>query len=140
MIEEAIEVDLEAQASFTIYNPETGAIQRSGWCRRGDLGLQIRPGEAAVFDQSGNDMTQYVLDGAIVDRPTFAVSKTAIAADDLDEAVITGLPDPVTVLVDGVAHEVTGGTIAITAAMPATYRIEIDHWPYMPFNEEVVAS
>ncbi|OWZ90492.1 hypothetical protein B9J07_28310 [Sinorhizobium sp. LM21] len=137
---EEVEIDLEAPATFTIYDPETGAIKRSGYCRQGDLEIQVCPGEAAIFNQSGNDVTQYVLDGVIVDRPAFTISKTAIAADDTDEAVITGLPDPVWVVIDGHPFEVTGGTLSVSSPMPATYHIGIDHWPYMPFDTEVVVS
>ncbi|MBD9511642.1 hypothetical protein IB265_33340 [Ensifer sp. ENS10] len=138
MTEEVI--DLEAPATFTIYDPATGAINRYGYCRRGDLELQVRPGEAAIFGETGNDVTQYVLDGAIVDRPVFTISKTAIAADNVDEAVITGLPDPAWVVIDGHPFEVAGGTLSISSHMPASYSLHIDHWPYMPFDAEVVAS
>lgn len=126
-------------ANFTIYNPLTGEILRSGSCVESDVELQIQPGEALVLGAS-NDVLHYVLNGEIVDRPSFNISKTEIVADDLDEAVIADLPDPITVTVDGVAYEVTGGSLAITSPMPATYNIEIDHWPYLPFSTEVTAS
>lgn len=130
---------LEAQTSFTVYDPTTGAIHRSGWCRRGDLGLQVRDGEAVVFEASADDLTQYVLEGEVVNKPIFAFDKLEIAADGLDEAVMTGLPSPVTVIIDGTPHEVTGGTLEIASIMPAVYRVVIIHWPYMPFSAEVVA-
>lgn len=125
--------------NFTIYEPTTGQILRSGACIASDLELQLQEGEALVLGSS-DDLTHYVLDGEIVDRPTFSISKTEIVADDVDEAVIANLPDPVTITVDGVPYEVAGGTLAITSPMPAAYKIEIDHWPYRPFKVEVVAS
>lgn len=134
------EIDLEAQASFTIYDPATGAIHRSGWCRRGDLEIQVRDGEAAVFEASADDLTQYVLEGEVVNKPVFAFDKLAISANGLDEAVMTGLPSPITVIIDGTPHEVTGCTLEIASIMPAVYRVVIIHWPYMPFSAEVVAT
>lgn len=68
------------------------------------------------------------------------ISKLSIAADDADRAVISGLPDPITVKIDGVEHYVGGGVLTITSPMPAVYRVEIDHWPYLPWSAEVVAE
>lgn len=86
--------------------------------------------------------TDYVdAQDAVQPRPALAgFDKTAITADDTDAATLTGLPDPVTVHVDGVAHEITGGMLTITSPMPATYAVEIrDAFPYLPFTAEITA-
>lgn len=126
-------------AKFTIYNPATGEIIRSGSCTESDVELQPQEGEALVRG-AANDLLHYVVDGVIVDRPTFSISKTEIVADDVDGAVIANLPDPVTVKVDGIAYEVTGGAVSISSPTPATYKVEIDHFPYQLFRTEIVAS
>lgn len=128
----------QVETAFTIYDPATGWIKRTGYCIAGDLELQVQPGEALVLGYSDDDFN-YVLDEVILDRPAFTISKTEIVADDTDEAVITGLPDPVEVKIDGTAYEITGGTLALSSPMPATYKVEIDHWPYLPFSVEVTA-
>ncbi len=84
----------------------------------------------------------YLVDGVVCRRPNLEaiVNKTSIAADDADEAVISGLPDPITIKIDGEIYEVEGGSLTITSPMPAAYRIEVDQWPYMPWGVEIVAT
>jgi hypothetical protein len=68
-------------------------------------------------------------------RPALPVmlSKATIRADDRDAALLSGLPTPCVVTIDGVPHEVTDGELWIRSPMPATYEIRIDHWPYLPW-------
>ncbi|MEH6721063.1 MAG: hypothetical protein V7704_19460 [Aurantimonas endophytica] len=68
------------------------------------------------------------------------VSATTIKADGTGKAVISGLPKPCTIRVDGKPVERKGGTLTLTADVPATYRIEVDQWPYMPWATEIVAT
>ncbi|MBB4000978.1 hypothetical protein [Aurantimonas endophytica] len=78
----------------------------------------------------------------LVPRPaiTATVSKAAILADGADKAVISGLPKPCVVRVDGQSVERKGGTLTLTADVPGTYRIEVDQWPYLPWSVEIVAT
>lgn len=71
----------------------------------------------------------------IVRRPKakISVSKRSIRADGVDETVISGLPDPATILIDGVAHEVAGGVLEFSADIRGLYEIRLDTWPYMPW-------
>lgn len=69
-----------------------------------------------------------------------ALSRTTIAADDRDASVLSGLPVPCAVTVDGVDHLVTDGTLAIRSPMPATYEIRIDHWPYRSWSAVLTAQ
>lgn len=74
-------------------------------------------------------------------RPTLAgFDKTTIAADGVDEAVLSGIPDPCTVLIDGQPHEITGNELRISSTTTASYRVAIDHWPHMPFRAVVTAA
>lgn len=77
-----------------------------------------------------------------VPRPVLAavLSTTTIRADDRDAAVLSGLPVPCTVTIDGVAHEVTDGELAIRSPMPATYEIAIDHWPFQAWAATLTAG
>lgn len=83
------------------------------------------------------------------DRPALRVSvdKTAIAADGLDAATLTGLPNPCEVVVDAddpdadtVAAEVAGGGFEFAAEVPGTYAIEVRRFPFLPFRQEIVAT
>ena len=71
-------------------------------------------------------------------RPVAGFDKTTIAADGVDVAVLE-MPGPFTATVDGVAHAVTD-RLEIASDMPATYRVEVDHFPYLALDVEIVAQ
>lgn len=67
--------------------------------------------------------------------------KIRIAADDVDEAVLTGLPNPVEVRVDNDIFTVTDGELRISSPMPAIYRVEVTApWPYIRYATVVSAE
>jgi len=53
------------------------------------------------------------------------LSKDTIAADDLDEAVISGLPIPYTVYVNEQAVVVDDGTLEIASDTPGVHRVTV---------------
>lgn len=69
------------------------------------------------------------------------VSKTAITADDTDQAVIGGIPEEALLFLDGeIVVGFEGPTLEISSGMPATYRVRLECWPYRPYETEIVAS
>ncbi len=99
-----------------------------------------------AFEQDGNLHELFglhcVVEGELALRPALAPSMSAaeIRADGKDKAVIKGLPKPCTVMVDGQPVERKGGTLTLTADVPATYRVAVDQWPYLPWSVEIVAT
>lgn len=88
-----------------------------------------------------------VVDGALVERATMepAVSATAIAADNVAEAVISGLPDPCTVRVAGPVPAgpllVAGGTLTLTASQAGAYRVRVTADPtHAPWEVTIDAA
>lgn len=81
----------------------------------------------------------YVLDGSLTERPQAAISSLEIQADGEDTAIITGIPEGVSVSIDDEPYEVSGGSLEFTTGDPGTFRIAIDAWPLMPFEAEVTA-
>ena len=67
------------------------------------------------------------------------LSRTEIAADGINEAVLAGIPAGAIVTVDGepVAHD---GALEISSAMPATYHVHVECWPHLPFAADILAS
>lgn len=56
----------------------------------------------------------------------FTQNKTQINADGIDELVLSGLPDPCTVIwPDGVVTEVTGGRVAWSVDYPGSYAFKL---------------
>ena len=99
-------------------------------CRR-------RGGEAVILDTLDAE-TQYLPGGVVTNRPVAAFNKTTIAASGIDVAVLE-IPGAFTVTIDGVAYEVED-SVEIASDMPATYRVEVDHFPYRPIDVEIVAQ
>jgi hypothetical protein len=124
---------------FTQYDPDTGRILAVGWTATSVFEeMQLQPGTHYLAAES-RLAVDYVLDGQIVERPVLAgFDKTSIAADGIDEAIMV-LPEPMTVIIDGVGHALSG-SVELSADMPATYVIEIDHFPYLPFRTEIAAT
>lgn len=129
-------------SGFVVYDVRTGEILRTGYCPEDAVDLQASgEHEAVIADQDASDTRDYVVDGEIVERPALGpISQTAILADDADEAVLTGLPQPCTVRINGEPVTVGDGHLVFTASVAGTYVVEIDCWPYQAFRAEIVAS
>lgn len=68
------------------------------------------------------------------------LSKTTIRADERDAAVLSDLPRPCTVWIDGVPYEVDDGELVIRSPMQAVYEIRIDHWPHLTWASALTAE
>ena len=103
--------------------------------------LRARGFSFVVVPDNASMATNYVVDGALVPRPTFPIvlDRMEISADGTDVAAIEGLPDPCTLLIDGEPVVVTGGRLELTADMPATYSMVFDQFPFMPWSAEITA-
>jgi hypothetical protein len=108
-------------------------------------------GIVEIFDDEGKpylifesdvvvDMdTNYIVDGALAERPVFAApDEIEIIADGSDSASFS-IPDPCALRIDGVDHVVEGGQLSISSDMPAEYVIELVQWPYVEKTVKVVA-
>ena len=68
-----------------------------------------------------------------------AISKTEVLADGEDEVLITNLPIPTTVNVKGQITEVDDGELVLTFDTPGEYRIQLEAFPYLPFETVIHA-
>lgn len=128
---------------YIVYDNTSGRILIMGHCREEDVSIQANGyanGVAVAVSSPPSYSDHYVVDGALTDRPMMpAFDKLELAADDVDVATLIGLPEPCVVKVDGIEHTILGGVLEISSAMPATYSIEIKHWPYKDVRYEIVA-
>lgn len=123
---------------FTVYDPSTGKIIRHGFCAKEAIRFQAMLGEAVIDRAPDDDQTQYIVNGEFATRPEVSISKTEIVADGVDVAVID-LGEPFVVVVNGETYEIEDGSLEFSTDMPGVYTLEIDHFPYMPFKQEVTA-
>ena len=91
-----------------------------------------------VTDAGDGGRSWYAPGGVLTPRLMASFDKLAIAADGEDAAVLA-IPGPFTATVDGIEYAVEG-SLEVASAMPATYRVEIDHFPYLALDVEIVAA
>lgn len=123
---------------WTVFDTATGAVLRTGNAAPEDAALQASgAGEAAILVRV-DGRTAYLPGGVVTLRPTLAFDKLTIAADGEDSATL--LLDGVFVaLIDGVPHAIEDA-LEIASDMPASYRVEITHFPYRDFVAEITAE
>jgi hypothetical protein len=127
-----------AQVTFVLTAPN-GAITQIGHCPEADLPLQTTlDGQPAVradaLDPTNALAAQlfwYVRDGEVLRRAEIAaeVSRETIQADAVEEFIITSLPDPCGVMLQGLTEvpqtPVFGGKIVLTASAPGDIHVEV---------------
>jgi hypothetical protein len=128
----------------TFIHDSTGRIIQgmSGGLTPAELaGFQARGILVVTAPSDASYEADYVVDGQLVPRPVadIQIDRTEILADDKDMAIVTGLPVPCVVLVDGEPVTVEDGRLEMTSDMPATYSIVFDQFPVMPWSAEVIA-
>lgn len=109
--------DVEAQAMRVAIRPDPGTNYVVGWFTDADG----RPN--AVIEQ----------------RPTLPQpNKTSIAANGVDEAIFD-FPVAVEVKVDNVIVGTTN-YLELSSPVADTYVVTVNHWPYLPYRVEIVAT
>jgi hypothetical protein len=137
--------------NFLRYDPATGRVLGLGNCAEMDYeaNRSLVPGDAFLVGHADldADWVNVAADPPEVQpRPELAgFSKLAIAADGIDEAVLE-LDRPFSVTIDGDRVEVNepgeSGTyrIALAAMLPATWVVEVEAFPALPYRAEIVAA
>jgi hypothetical protein len=74
-------------------------------------------------------MLDYIVDGQITRRPAMDVP-AAVELTVGETFTLAGLPDPIEVFLDDQVSELSGGTLELSADMPAEYRLILNKWPY----------
>jgi hypothetical protein len=125
--------------SDAIIYDQDGRILRSVSAPDDQLIQQAGLGESVLLGV-GNDLTQYVFQGEIIDRPVFplAVSKTALLADGIDAVEITSIPANTSVVVDSITHVVTDGSLTVTATQTGEMKLTFSKFPYI--DREVILN
>jgi hypothetical protein len=107
-----------------------------------EIPLFVIPNDARTFsrievadDTDVSQDKQYVLNGAIAQRPTWqpVVSAATIPADGQTPIVISGLPQSSAVQVFGPvtdAWQETSGEVSLTVNLPGSYIVRISPFPY----------
>lgn len=111
-------------ASYYEYNPPITLVQ---------MGMLYPEANVAEASTGVSSLTHWVAGGTVTDRQALGASwdKTSIVADGSDEAVLSGLPVPCEVTVDGTPVTVEDGTFEFSAGTPGAYVIRVDEPAYL---------
>jgi hypothetical protein len=131
------------------YDLSTGRPVNYGHCSEPDYPLQAVAGFGLIAADVDPDV-HYIDVSATphkrAARPALAgFSKLSISANNSDTARLT-VDRPFGATIDGVRYDISTpekkGVYAldITASIPATYRVDIDAWPYLPYSATITAT
>lgn len=127
---------------FVDYDATTGRIVVARSMPTEHLGLNpVGVGLSRLLTESSVDPNiVYVSGGELTPRPTLAgFDKTEIQANGTDVAKLL-LPEPMKFKLDGEEAEFPTAILELVTDMPASWVIEIDHFPYQKYRAEIVAA
>jgi hypothetical protein len=107
--------------NYVVYTPDTGEITQHGFCDPEPFQHMVDAGWN-ILEANAHPDTHYVAGGAAVLRELtpFSISKTLIAADGEDGAVVSGFPAGSTVMFGGSVYDLEDPTLTLTATTPGT--------------------
>jgi hypothetical protein len=126
--------------SYLIYSPTTGVIDRTGGTPDGDEMLQALAGEAVMLTpgQALRGDGYYVDLGpppVLVTKPPMgaSINKTTIAANGIEQAIITSIPVGATLYIDGVVWgSIDDGQVEFSHTDLEVVVLELQHPRYLP--------
>lgn len=110
---------------FAKYDPTNGRILFVGEVPDSMIELQSGP----LYEGEANQLTQYIVDGELHDRPA---NPTVVTG-----SVLTNVPVPATLKVDGVVYQTNEATIELDFPNPGTYKIVVESWPHLNGEYEI---
>jgi hypothetical protein len=120
-------------SNFVVYNTD-GKIVRVGYCPSNDVSLQAKENETVMETEDViNSRTHYVSNGQITERTELSSSWNAetVAADGTTEIVLSDLPVPCTVYVNGDEVTVDDGSLEFSTSDSGFYHVAIDEPAYL---------
>lgn len=125
---------------ITYYNINSGEIEHSKISNYPGAAPEVIEGLGyveGIWDPS----KYYINESLPIERPNIdpSISKTEVLANGVDEVIITNLPIPATVNVKEQIVEIEDGELVLTFDTPGEYKIKVESFPYLPFEEVIYA-
>lgn len=126
----------------TIFDPSNGLIKGIRSAR--DIAtLDVSPDDFVV-GRHDTDFKYVASGGVVSDRPemsTISVNTTSIAADGIEESIVSGIPDGSSIVVNGEDQGLmTGGSFTITSNVEKSFDVKIHLFPYISYEVKINAS
>ena len=128
---------------FSVYDATGRVVGRFGQSVFTTFITDNVPAGGGYISEDIDEREYYISAGVKTLRPTTSVSidKTAIQANGLDAATITGVPTGWTYTISTGATGTTDGTaISVTAIEPGSYTIRFTNWPYRDIEYTINAT
>ena len=131
-------------SQFVVYDTSTGAIERICGCANASE-ITLNAG-TAVIAGAADDWLQYVLAGAVTDKPSIGavISAVTAPADGVSSITISGLPNPTSAAISGPgvssAITVTDGSLVLTFDTPGEYTVKLTKLNYLPTEYAINAT
>lgn len=130
--------------NFIVYEKLTGKILKTGFCPNSLLLNQVPDINIhGVFEGVANDTIQYIVSGEIiVNKPInpATITKLTMTANAIDTVTVSNLPNPSSVVLEGVNYTVTDGAFGFTVDTVGIYTIKVMSFPYLDKEFRVNAS
>lgn len=112
---------------------ETGKIRFSTSCAElMDIGHISPELQILKVDSPVDPNAHYVSGDVVVERPALPqFDRLTLACGQ--EATLIGLPNPSTVTVNGVAHQVTDGEVILPWSGSGRFNVLVQVWPYLDY-------
>jgi hypothetical protein len=123
--------DVPGNARFVVADA-SGRISLNGTVPRFMLAAQPIPDGGSLVEGAGDPETQYVANGAIVARPASSAA--------LDGMMLTSLPVPCTLTVEGVEHACTDNHCDLSFSHPGVYTVKVSAFPMLDATFEVTQA
>lgn len=125
--------------NFLVFDPNSGRITQYGNTDEAAAQYMKSQNPNMIIGYIADMETDYVFNGSVRPRPSLlGFEKTEIVANGQDAAIMT-LPEPMEVVIDENVYQIEN-VLEIVSDMPATYKVEIKHFPYLDFEAEIVAK
>lgn len=129
--------------NYIIYSTINGEILRTGVTPELEQQV-INPSEAAL-EGMADGRTQYVVDGAVVDRPEnpTTVNKTEVLADGVDAFAFSNYPASSVIMIEGNLRYfgvLAAGADDFVTSYPGAYTVTVFSFPYLDKEFTINAS
>lgn len=91
-----------------------------------------------IVDEFPNIDTHYVIYGSVIERPVIPMPESLNILANGEDSVVFTFPETMSVVVEGEIYETD--TLTVMSNEPDVYDVSVDHWPYLPFFAQVIAT
>lgn len=129
--------------NYVVYKTQTGEITNIGIANPEDENQRVVPiGSTMLYTDKRYNSDYYVLDSELEERTALSATwdVTEIVANGVEEATLSGLPEPCIVYVDNNPVDVDDGVFEFSSNDVGVYIIYVDEASYLRESWEITCD